>query len=106
MVHHGCCMVVAWFLGAIGEQQLHRLSSNAFTRKDFIEAEVEASTGMSIFPTSDWMYIREIGAVLQKTGNNVDRFRLVEMEMSHYPFFCGCTHDSHVTIIHVSDEAR
>ena len=67
-------MVVAWllqqrFLGAIGEQQLHRLSSNAFTRKDFIEAEVEVSKGMSIFPTSDWMYIREIGAVLQKTGN-------------------------------------
>jgi len=89
-------------LGAIGEQQLHRLSSNAFTRKDFIEAEVEAWNAVS----SDWMYTREIGAVLQKTRNDVDRFRLVEMEMSHYPFFCGCTHGSHVTLIHVSDEVR
>lgn len=34
-------LAAKYWNGTIGEQQLHRLSSNAFTRKDFIEAEVE-----------------------------------------------------------------
>ena len=65
-------MVVAWFLGTIGEQQLHRLSSNAFTRKDFIDAEVEAWKGGSLAVW--WMAGREcqcpqqIGCIWEKKG--------------------------------------